>query len=78
MYTTFHLTSAQDINADILDAIKATYKSRPITIIVEEDEEHVELSSNMKNVLEERMNEDEETYLSGKDSIKQLIEKYGL
>ena len=78
MYTTFHLTSAQDINADILDAIKATYKSRPITIIVEEDEEHIELSSNIKSVLEERMNEDEETYLSGKDSIKQLIEKYGL
>jgi hypothetical protein len=37
MYTTYHSTSAQDLNSDILDAIKATFKSKPITIIVEED-----------------------------------------
>jgi len=78
MYTTYHLTSAQDINADILDAIKATFKSRPITIIVEEDQEYIELTANMKNILDERLNEDEKTYLSGEDSIKQLIQKYGL
>lgn len=78
MYTTYHLTSAQDINADILDAIKATFKSRPITIIVEEDQEHIELTANMKNILDERLNEDDKTYLSGEDSIKQLIQKYGL
>jgi hypothetical protein len=78
MYTTYHLTSAQDINADILDAIKATFKSRPITIIVEEDQEHLELTANMKTVLDERLNEDEKTYLSGEDSLKQLIQKYGL
>ena len=47
-------------------------------IIVEEDEAPIELSSSMKNDLEERMNEDQETYISGTDSIKQLIEKYGL
>lgn len=78
MYTTYHLTSAQDINTDFIDAIKAQYKSKPITIIVEEDEAPIELSSSMKNDLEERMNEDKETYISGTDSIKQLIEKYGL
>ena len=32
------LTSAQDVSTDLLDAIKATFKSKPITIIVEEDE----------------------------------------
>ncbi|WP_299250502.1 hypothetical protein [uncultured Cytophaga sp.] len=78
MYTTYHLTSAQDINSDILDAIKATFKSRPITIIVEEDHEHIELTDTFKTVLDERLNEDEKTYLSGEDSIKQLIQKYGL
>ena len=29
MYTTYHLTSAQEVNSDILDAIKATFKSKP-------------------------------------------------
>lgn len=35
MYTTYHFPSAQDVNMDILDAIKSTYKSSPITITVE-------------------------------------------
>ena len=35
MYTTYHLSSAQEVNSDILDAIKAVFKSKPITIIVE-------------------------------------------
>jgi hypothetical protein len=43
MYTTYHLTSAQDLNLDIL-AIKATFKPKPITIIVEEDGEEFELT----------------------------------
>ena len=37
MYTTYHLASAQEINLDIIDAIKANYKSKPITITVEEE-----------------------------------------
>lgn len=37
MYTTFHLSSAQDISPDILEAIKITFKSKPITITVEEE-----------------------------------------
>lgn len=78
MYTTYHFTSAQELNSDILDAIKATFKSKPITIIVEEDEEHVELTSDIKNVLEDRLNEDQASYLTGEDSIKKLIQKYGL
>lgn len=78
MYTTYHLTSAQEVNSDILDAIKATFKSKPITIIVEEDEEDFELTTEMKAVLDERLQEDEKTYLSAEDSIKQLNKKYGL
>lgn len=78
MYTTYHLTSAQEVSSDILDAIKATFKSKPITIIVEDGEEDFELTAEMKTVLDERLLEDEKTYLTGEDSIKQLNKKYGL
>jgi hypothetical protein len=78
MYTTYHLTSAQDLNSDILDAIKATFKSKPITIIVEEDDEEFELTEQMKAQLDERLQEDETTYMTGEESIKQLNKKYGL
>lgn len=78
MYTTYHLTSAQEVSTDILDAIKATFKSKPITIIVEEDDSYFELMADMKAVLDERLQEDESTYLSAEESIKQLNKKYGL
>lgn len=78
MYTTYHLTSAQDLNSDILDAIKAIFKSKSITIIVEEDDGSFALTTDMKAVLDERLQEDEETYLSGDESISQLNKKYGL
>jgi hypothetical protein len=78
MYTTYHLSSAQEVSADILDAIKATFKSKPITIIVEEDDSDFELSTDMKAVLDERLQEDENTYISAEESIKQLHKKYVL
>lgn len=78
MYTTYHLKSAQEINSDTLEAIKATFKSKPITIIVKEDEEDFELTTEMKTVLDERLQEDEKTYFTGEDSIKQLNKKYDL
>lgn len=78
MYTTYHLSSAQEVNTDILDAIKATFKSKPITIIVEEAEDDFDLSTDMKAVLDERLEEDEQTYLSAEESISQLNKKYGL
>lgn len=37
MYTTYHLSSAQDITPDILEAIKIAFKSKPIVITVEEE-----------------------------------------
>lgn len=78
MYTTYHLKSAQEVNSDILDAIKATFKSKPITITVEEDESDLELTEDMKKALDDRLQEDESTYLSADDSISQLNKKYGL
>jgi len=78
MYTTYHLTSAQEVSTDILDAIKATFKSKPITIIVEEDNSDFELTDDMKAVLDERLKEDENSYLTTEESINQLNKKYGL
>ena len=78
MYTTYHLTSAQEVSTDILDAIKATFKSKPITIIVEEDDSYFELPADIKAVLDERLQEDESTYISAEESINQLNKKYGL
>ena len=78
MYTTYHLTSAQEINTDILDAIKATFKSKPITIIVEVDNTEYELTDEMKNTLDNRLQENEETYISAEESLNLLHEKFDL
>ncbi|HEY5462921.1 MAG TPA: hypothetical protein VIJ95_06670 [Hanamia sp.] len=78
MYTTYHLSSAEEINSDFLDAVKAIFKSKPITIIVGEDEGDYELSAEMKAVLDERLQEDEQTYLSAETSTNQIRKKYGL
>jgi hypothetical protein len=78
MYTTYHLSSAQEVNTDILEAIKIAFKSRPITITIEEEEQDFEISQEMKNILDERLLEDESDYITADESIKQLKEKYGL
>ena len=78
MYTTYHLKSADEITSDLLDSIKAIYKSKPITIIVEEDEDNFEPDDEMKTILDERLEEDEQTYLSAETSIQHLRQKYGL
>ncbi|MBP8850902.1 MAG: hypothetical protein KBG80_10135 [Breznakibacter sp.] len=79
MYTTYHLSSAQDINSDIIDAIKATFKSKAITIIVEEDNpDNLESSTHLQSTLELRLLEDETTYLTSNESIDKLNKKYGL
>lgn len=78
MYTTYHFSSAQEVSTEILDAIKATFKAKPITITVEETEEDLFITDDMKAVLDERIQEDETTYLSAKESIIQLAKKYGL
>lgn len=77
MYTTYHLTSADELTTDLLDAIKVTFKSKPIKIIVEEDDDTT-LSVDMRTILDERVQEDETTYLTAEASISQLNKKYGL
>jgi hypothetical protein len=78
MYTTYHLKSAQEVNSDLLDAIKVTFKSKPITIIVKEDVGDFELTTEMKDVLAERLQEEENTYLTAEESLNLLSKKYGL
>jgi hypothetical protein len=106
MYTTFHLNSAQDVNSDLLDAIKAAYKSKPITIIIEEEEVlsqemkraqqyfcnkngsslselhriQLKMSNNneMKIILDDRLQEDESTYITPKQSVEMLKKNYGI
>ena len=78
MYTTYHLESAQDVSVDLLDSIKATFKSKSITITVEETDCDEELTDEMKAILDERLLEDESTYLTEEELFKGLKEKYGL
>ena len=50
MYTTYHFKSAADINIDMLEAIKAAFKGKPVVITVEEEsDETAFLSSNSAN-----------------------------
>lgn len=37
MNTVFHLSSADEINEDLINSIKAAYKNKPISITIEED-----------------------------------------
>ncbi|MBC7553893.1 MAG: hypothetical protein H7257_07930 [Taibaiella sp.] len=37
MYTTYHLNSASEITADVVEAIKAAFKEKPIVLTVEEE-----------------------------------------
>jgi hypothetical protein len=37
MYSVFHFKSASEINSDIIEAIKAAFKGKPVVITVEEE-----------------------------------------
>jgi hypothetical protein len=69
MYTTYHLSSAQEINVDILEAIKVAFKSKPITITIEEDRDF-ELSQETKNMLDIRLND----YLKNPNDVQDFDE----
>lgn len=60
MYTTYHFKSATEINADILDVIKAAFKSKPIKLTVEEDNDETTflLSNANKSTLLQSIEED--------------------
>ena len=67
MHTTYHLTSAQEISTEILDAIKIAYKSRPITITIEEDV-NFEISDETKKMLDFRLKD----YLQNSTDVEDL------
>lgn len=78
MTTTYHLSSAQDLNADILEAIKMAFQHKSITIVVQEDTANYELSEEEKSILDCRLNEEKGDYISDEQSIKKLSDKFGL
>lgn len=50
MYTTYHFESAEEITTDVLNAIKTTFKQKPIVLTIEEDlNETAYLMSNPAN-----------------------------
>lgn len=50
MYTTYHLKNVSELNNDILEAIKAAFRDKPIVLTVEEEiDETAFLSSNPIN-----------------------------
>jgi hypothetical protein len=69
MHTTYHLSSAQEISTDIIDSIKAAYKSRPITITIEEDPSF-EISEETKAMLDNRLND----YLQNSNDVADFDE----
>jgi hypothetical protein len=75
MYTTYHLKSAEEM-PNIVEAIISAYKSKAITITIEDEED--ELTQEMKNILDERLQEDDSNYLTAQQSIELLKNKYGL
>ena len=78
MHTTYYLKSAQEVSTDLLDSIKATFKSKSITITVEEAYCDDELTDEMKAILDERLLKDEITYLTKDKLFDGLKKKYGL
>ena len=77
MHTTYYLKSAQEVSTDLLDSIKATFKSKSITITVVETDCDDELTDEMKAILDERLMEDESNYLTEDELFDGLKKKYG-
>lgn len=62
MYTTYHLSSADEITIDIIEAIKANFKNKPIMITVEEEIDttnYLMSSAANKNVLKQSIDQDQ-------------------
>ena len=77
MNTVFHLNSASDLSQEILDSIKLMFQTRPITIVVEDRLDQIP-DAEQKSMLDSRMQEPDEHYLSAEKSIELLKKKYGL
>ena len=77
MNTVFHLNSASDVSQEILDSIKLIFQTRPITIVVEDSIEELP-DAEQKAILDSRIQEPDQHYLSAENSIELLRKKYGL
>ena len=78
MHTTYQFSSAQEISSDMIESIKSKFKSKSITIIVKENDDELELSDELKTILDERLHENESTYILANESVNRLKKKYGL
>jgi spore coat protein CotF len=61
MNVTYHLASVEELTTDILEAIKANFKSKPIVITVEEEIDattYLMSSPANKNVLKKSIEQD--------------------
>ena len=56
MQTTYYLSSAQEINTDILEAIKIAFKYKAITITIEKQQLY-EVNEDTKEMLDYRLND---------------------
>lgn len=54
MVTSFRLDCAKELNADVINAIKSAFTSKPIIITVQSDEEY-ELSEDIRALLDQRI-----------------------
>jgi hypothetical protein len=76
MYTTYHLSSAQEITVELLESIKAAFQSKPITITVEEEMDTTTLllaNAENKAMLDKSIQQDKNgQYISIKKSDLEL------
>lgn len=73
---TYYFESANDIPENIIDSIKAAFRSKAVTIVVEETDVAFELTDEMKSVFDQRTAEPKVDYISATDSLKQFRYKY--
>ncbi|MEY5048703.1 MAG: hypothetical protein RLZZ175_2062 [Bacteroidota bacterium] len=62
MYTSFHISSAQEITVELIEAIKNTFKSKPISITIEEELDttaFLNSSATNKMILEKSIQQDQ-------------------
>ncbi len=78
---TIHIHSVQDINVNLLDAIKNMYQGNPMTIKIEIDEDTqpvFTLSENQKYILDSQKDLPLSYYQDADELLKELKETYGL
>jgi hypothetical protein len=58
MQVTYHLSSPEELNQKLIDSIKLAFESNPILITIESEETESELKDEQKQILDERLEED--------------------